>query len=125
MKNVLVCGSRTWGDCWPIQVLLAGLKDDIARNGEAICILHGDARGADAEADVWARYNGFRVIRYPAKWDEHGKAAGPIRNQEMLDHGFPEHVIAFCDDLENSKGTADMVRRAKKAGIPTYVVSHA
>lgn len=43
-----------------------------------------------------------------------GKAAGPIRNQRMLDEGKPDLVVAF----PGGRGTADMVRRAKAAGVP-------
>jgi UDP-N-acetylmuramoylalanine-D-glutamate ligase len=49
---------------------------------------------------------------YPAKWDLHGKSAGPIRNQQMLDTGV-DLVIAF----PGGKGTAHMVSIAKKAGV--------
>lgn len=60
--------------------------------------------------------------RYPADWEKHGKAAGPIRNQQMLTEGKPDIVVAFSDNLSNSKGTADMCRRAHKAGLPVYVI---
>jgi len=43
----------------------------------------------------------------------------------MLDEGKPTYVLAFHDNLAESKGTKDMVTRAKKAGIPVEVWSHA
>src|SRR6266536_1924225 len=61
---------------------------------------------------------------YPAQWDQHGKAAGPRRNQLMLEGGKPDVVWCFISrPLDESRGTADMVRRARAAGVPTYVVS--
>ncbi len=48
-----------------------------------------------------------------AKWETYGKAAGPIRNREML-LNLPALVVAF----PGGKGTADMVRQAERAGIP-------
>ena len=60
---------------------------------------------------------GFRVESFPAKWDLYGRAAGPIRNQEMLDVGKPSLVVYFHSDLKDSKGTKDMVERATKSGI--------
>ena len=51
----------------------------------------------------------------------HGKAAGPIRNREMLRDGGPEMVAAFHTDLSQSKGTLDMVRIARSAGVPVKV----
>jgi hypothetical protein len=46
------------------------------------------------------------------------------RNARMLRQGRPELVIAFTGDLARSRGTADMVRRARTAGLPVLVVSH-
>jgi hypothetical protein len=34
----------------------------------------------------------------------------------------PDWVIAFHGDISQSKGTADMVRRAKKTGVKVTVV---
>lgn len=66
----------------------------------------------------------FVPLPFPAKWKEFGRAAGPIRNQQMLDEGKPELVLAFHDDLENSKGTKDMVGRAMKADLPVILYTH-
>jgi hypothetical protein len=56
---------------------------------------------------------------YPADWATHKRAAGPIRNQQMLDTGI-DLCIGFHPDITKSKGTKDMLTRASKAGIPTY-----
>ena len=50
---------------------------------------------------------------FPADWKVRGRAAGHIRNQQMLDEGRPHLVVAF----PGGRGTADMVRRARAAGI--------
>jgi hypothetical protein len=42
-----------------------------------------------------------------------GRKAGPIRNQRMLDEHAPDLVVAF----PGGRGTADMVRRARKSGV--------
>jgi hypothetical protein len=65
---------------------------------------------------------GWDVIKVPADWTKYGKAAGPIRNQEMLDMD-PDLVLAFHSDLDNSKGTKDMVARARKKGVKVIVIS--
>ena len=70
-----------------------------------------------------AKQLGFEVREYPAKWDEHGKAAGPIRNRQMFDSEKPELVIAFHNDLANSKGTKDMVAYARSKGCPVNFIS--
>ena len=50
------------------------------------------------------------MVKVDADWAKYGPVAGPIRNQDMLDLHRPKMVIAF----PGGKGTADMVKRAKK-----------
>lgn len=115
--TVLVCGDRNWSAWSAIWTVLRGL-------GPLTTIVHGDARGADKMCAFVARQLGYQVHAHPAKWDVYGKAAGPLRNQEMVDcHRDIELVLAFHDDLRHSKGTADMVRVARMAGIPVNVVT--
>lgn len=120
--RVLICGSREWND-WKAVVwtIKAAVARDTSR-GEATTVIAGGAGGADSQAARFAR-GVIDLEEYPADWAKYGKAAGPIRNQQMLDQGKPDIVFAFHDDLANSNGTGDMVRRAKAAGIPVYVVS--
>jgi len=73
-------------------------------------VVHGAARGADALADAWGYTMAVPVERVPADWKANGRAAGPIRNQKMLDEHKPTVVIAF----PGGRGTADMVARSKK-----------
>ena len=88
------------------------LRDNFFPNDEEVTFVTGMAYGADQLPLYWEYLPNVTVEKYPPKWDEHGKAAGPIRNQQMLDTGV-DLVIAF----PGGNGTADMVRRAKKAGI--------
>jgi hypothetical protein len=120
---VLICGDRNWDDEWIIQSIVWGA---CCTGHEEPCdtIIQGNARGADRMAAAACEgYDDINVDDFLANWAEHGKAAGPIRNQRMLDEGKPDVVVAFHDSLATSKGTADMVRRAVKAGLPVYVVS--
>ena len=71
------------------------------------------APGADSGGRIFGEQNGAPVVTYAADWKAHGRAAGPIRNQRMIDGGKPDLVITF----PGGRGTADMVRRAEKAGI--------
>lgn len=66
--------------------------------------------------------------QYPADWEKHGKAAGPIRNALMLEEGKPDLVLAFKDGFDwqfKRGGTEHMVRIAKAAGVRTIVIQHA
>lgn len=75
----------------------------------------------------FAEANAIDFESYPTDWNRYGKAAGPIRNQQMLDEGKPDIVVAFSDTLvkPNGKptGTGDMVIRAKKADLPVILIS--
>lgn len=71
----------------------------------------GRARGVDTFAEDWAaEYMIYFNDEFAAEWDKYGKAAGPIRNQEILDQFKPDAVIKF----PGGTGTADMVDRVKR-----------
>lgn len=119
--RALICGSRAWDEPTLVDVVVAGL---VALCGSDLTVIHGAARGADSMAASAAHRHLVDCEAYIADWDTHGKAAGPIRNQRMLE-AEPDLVFAFTDDLASSRGTADMVRRAKAAGLPVYVIGRA
>ncbi len=112
--KVLVCGSRDWEDYGAIVRELTKLPYDTV-------IIEGEARGADTLARQAASRQGYNVEAYPADWAQYGRAAGPIRNKQMLDEGKPDLVLAFSEDIENSRGTANMVMQARKRGIEVKV----
>jgi len=113
--KVLVCGDRHWTDRESIQRELESI-DGIS------VVVHGAAKGADSIAADIAHEMELGVDSYPAQWGRYGRGAGPIRNQQMLDEGRPDLVLAFHRNLSSSKGTKDMVTRAKKAGIKVRVI---
>jgi len=109
-----VCGSRDWDDYKTIKNFLKTLPPDTV-------VIEGGARGADKIAKECAQQLGYKVEEYKAMWDIFGKGAGPIRNTMMIMKGKPDIVVAFHNDLENSKGTKDMIKQAKHHGIPVYL----
>ena len=133
--RVLVTGDRNWRGACAMMDVFEKLPDTLfeALNPEwdgmgnsfflpdEILIVQGEARGADTYADVCAQLMGFQGEGYPANWNEYGRAAGPIRNQAMLDTGI-DYWIAFHTDLSNSRGTRDMVDRLQTAGIPGRII---
>lgn len=112
---VVVCGDRTWTDYNAIYFELAALP-------KGTTIVHGACRGADMIAGVAARDLGLPVKEFPADWEKYGRAAGPIRNREMLSL-CPDLVLAFHDDLNPSRGTKNTVEEARRRGIPAKLVS--
>ena len=114
MMRVLICGDRDWTDEAPMRRLVAHL-------GAGDVVIEGEARGADKMARRLAEEAGVPVVPCPAEWDRYGRAAGPIRNRRMLTECRPDIVVAFHDDLFNSKGTRNMMDVAGRAGIPVWL----
>ena len=110
--RVLVCGGRDYGD---VETLRRALDKLNGKRGIS-CVISGAASGADRLAALWAKDRGIDLLEFPADWVKHGKAAGPMRNQQMLDEGKPDGVVAF----PGGRGTLDMTSRAKLAGIVVW-----
>lgn len=121
--KVLISGARYWSDGFMVDVIVSGLLGHAADGNEKLVILHGAARGADSLADTWRAAVGVEVVPFRAAWETHGRAAGAIRNRQMLDEK-PDLVVAFHDDLAMSKGTRDCVNEAERRGIPTWHIRH-
>lgn len=120
-RRVIVTGSRDWSD-W--EKLYAALMDEYRGwTCTSMTIVHGGcSTGADAFAEQAAKLNAKLSVKseiYEADWSQYGKAAGPIRNQRMVDDGA-DIVLAF--PLESSKGTWDCVRRAGIAGLEVRII---
>ena len=108
--RLLVTGGRTYQDYKAVCHAL----DTLHAQTPITLLIHGNAQGADTLARKWAYTRGVPHSSFPAEWDKHGKAAGPIRNQQMLTEGHPNAYLAF----PGGRGTQDMVSRCKRAGIP-------
>ena len=95
--RVLVCGDRRWTD----REELFEVLDDFHAHWGITQIIEGCANGADRIAGWpcpgvklqkgqpiplpgWGVLRGVPVDHNPAEWHVHGKAAGPIRNMNML-----------------------------------------
>ena len=111
--RVLICGHRGFTDS-------ARMEQELSRFNITE-VIEGEARGADTLARLWAERRGIPVHKFPAKWSAYGRAAGPIRNKEMLTVGKPEMVIAFL--APDSKGTANMIAQARNMDVPIEVIA--
>lgn len=116
MKRILITGSRYWGDARTINGAI--LEHIEGLDPREVTVVHGSAPGADSLAAYAAECYVTNVEAYPADWRTHGKAAGPIRNQKMVDLGA-DVCLAFPE--AGSRGTWDCVKRAKAAGIPVRI----
>lgn len=104
--KALVCGGRDFTD----RTQLFNYLDTMT---SITFIIEGGARGADRLAKQWAQARGVPYRTYPADWSRYRSAAGSTRNQQMLDEAQPDIVIAF----QGGRGTANMVRLARSAGV--------
>lgn len=115
--RVLVCGGRDYQDRDAVFRALDELADadeDHMLGKVTLTVIHGACRsGADLWADEWAVVHWHPQEAFPADWNAHGRAAGPIRNSKMLAEGKPDLVLAF----PGGKGTADMIRKARAADV--------
>ena len=114
MTSVAVVGSRHWWPPWIIHAFIRTLDvDDV--------VVSGGAAGADTMA--W----NFTMLHCPhlllreleADWDRYGRAAGPIRNQKVVDAS--DWVAAFWDGRVKKSGTLDTVRRAMRADKCVFI----
>jgi hypothetical protein len=111
--KVLVCGGRTYAG----KQRLFAVLDALHRERPITVVIHGGAPGADSLGGRWAGARGIPCKVYRADWKKHGKAAGFIRNREMMVDGQPDLVVAF----PGGNGTANTVGLARDAGVELIV----
>lgn len=117
--RVLVCRGRKFGvdeqdgiteEAYPMFDALEDLLDEY---GDSLVIIEGGASGADTLASVWATYRQVKHLCFPADWQRHGRAAGSIRNTQMIEEGKPDLVLA----APGGPGTKNMIRQVTQHGI--------
>lgn len=117
--RILITGSRTWDNTAVIAKAMADAIVDAGASQDETIIVHGACpRGADNIADILAQSWEANIETHAADWDTHGKAAGFIRNAEMVNLGA-DICLAFIKD--NSKGASHTLDLATRAGIPVQV----
>lgn len=121
--KVLVCVGRDFFQKIKFKNNLDEFMKMLSDRGEqAVEIVHGGAKGADSFAGLYAESRNLINTECKADWDKYGRAAGPVRNQEMIDFHSPDYCIAFWDGV--SRGTLDMITRSTKAGVQTLVIPY-
>lgn len=114
-KRILVTGSRDFDDDELMLKALLWARQTFNPDGlDRITLVHGGARGADLIASDWAPALGFSQEEHPAYWNNHGKAAGHIRNWEMVKAGAD---ICLAFPLGESRGTRGCMKLAEAEGI--------
>ncbi len=117
MKTI-IAGSRTITDYYIVQ-------DAIQQSGFEITeVVSGGCRGADLFGEEWAQENGIPIKRFPANWEKYGKAAGPIRNSQLVNYVNKEGGLILIWDGK-SKGSQDVLDKAIvwKLKIYEYIIT--
>lgn len=120
-NNAIICGGRTYSCVRRFgKLILEPRQDDIAWLDEIhakhtiTCVFSGCATGADALGEYWAELRGIPVRKFPPDWKRLGKAAGPVRNGEMVRDA---HIwISF----PGGSGTIDCMNQATAHGLPLF-----
>jgi len=126
--RILVTGSRDWDYALGMVAFYRAMQQffeplgqyDYERDAVTVDleIVHGAyPRGLDMIAREWCIVNSVPDDPFEPDWEEHGKAAGPIRNQQMVDSGA-DACLGF--PLSESRGTLDCMTRAHRASIPVW-----
>ena len=115
-KRIVVAGCRNYSNYTEAKIFIERCIMENSPN-DIIILLSGRCKGADALGEQYAKEKGILVEYYPAEWDKYGKAAGPIRNQKMVDNC--DYAICFWDN--KSKGTKSLIDYAKKIGKPLFI----
>lgn len=113
MMRVIVCGSRDIESASDALRIWDALD---AMEPRPTIIVHGDCRGADSIAKSWAVMRGVAQEPHPADW-RCGARGGPVRNTKMAKAGADLCIAIYRPPLSMKSGTADMVRKAQRAGI--------
>jgi hypothetical protein len=116
--RIIVTGNREWNDVATIREVLSCFH-------RGTIVVHGAASGADSIAHDLCNALGLVPEPHPAKWADHGRAAGPIRNREMIELGA-NGIVAFGDLFDGTKrrGTGDCLFEALRKGILGLVVPY-
>lgn len=110
VERVAIVGSRGYPDEDDVFSYVHELPSDTV-------VVSGGAEGPDTWAEKAAKRRGMLVVVYRADWSLYGKAAGPIRNAEIVANC--DRVVAFWDG--HSRGTKSTIGIANRQGKPVEV----
>ncbi|BCU02992.1 hypothetical protein [Pandoravirus japonicus] len=121
--RVAVVGGRDFGAYDVLERCLDALAEE---RGAITTIVSGGARGADAMAADYARRRGIVLIEFrpdyaACRTPRERRRAPLLRNADII--AGADIVVAFWDG--RSRGTADSIARARRAGIARRIYDYA
>lgn len=123
MTRIIIAGSRKFNDYKKMLTVLDDLGIHLINSIDPVEIISGHATGADSLGERFAKVYNYPLKLFPADWDKYGKAAGPIRNEQMAKYAAEADrgmLIAF--PIGESKGTKNMIKLAKQYGLEVNVI---
>lgn len=113
MKRIVIGGYRNFDN----YEIFKNFVDLCIGDKSEITILSGHCKGVDLMGERYAKEKGFALEIYPADWKKYGRAAGPIRNRQMVENA--DSVIAFVS--ETASGTKKLIENAKKLNKELFI----
>ena len=114
--RVIIAGSRGFNDYRKLEEKM----DHLLQNQKDVIIISGNAKGADTLGETYAVARNYGLETYPADWDEYGKSAGYIRNEQMAK--IADAAVIFWDGV--SKGSKHMIDLAHKHNLKVRVIKY-
>lgn len=115
--KLIVFGSRDFEDYSMLETTLVSLSNTVYKD-QAISVVTGMAKGADALGYLFALKNNVVNYKFPADWNKYGRQAGYLRNIQMGE--FSDGGVAFWDG--KSKGTLHMIKYLEHLNKPVHLI---
>jgi len=123
MTRIIIAGSRKYNDYHRMLEKLDNLGIHLINTIDPIEIVSGHAPGADTLGERFAKAYDYPLKIFPADWEKYGRAAGPIRNEQMAKYAAEADrgmLIAF--PIGESRGTRNMIKLAQQYGLEICVI---
>ena len=119
--RIIICGGRHFKDYEALESLVNSALTEKRLTSKEVEIVSGHCEGADTLGELYAKNHGIVCKVFPAEWTKYGRAAGPIRNSQMIEYASESTipiVVAFVSP--RTKGTLDTIRKARKKEFAVY-----
>ena len=117
--KLIIAGGRDYNNYDEVKSQLHRLASN-ELDPYAVSVVSGTARGADAMGAAVARELGVQLYEFPADWNQYGKRAGFLRNEQMGQ--FADGLLAFQCREQPTPGTAHMIKFMKSLGKPVRII---
>lgn len=112
--KLIIAGGRNYKFTSSDKERLNKIFEEMLGKSEVIEVISGCCSGADHEGELWANSKNVNIRKFPPDWMKYGRAAGPIRNEEMAK--YADAVALF----PGGKGTESMYNLSKKYKLTIY-----